>query len=548
MGHRRSHRRISDPEEQEASKIQKQASDRTLINLKHVVSGSESCESDHFVHYRSKGVKKESERKRERHNIATRKRYKQRNSSYSSFSVHKKNNKQRDHEKIKTRKISGQHSRNYASDNSNSYSSSSISSDVSWSRSSSPSSSRSRKRPKLDQPDNVQDNHCTDHYCIKRNTGGKEEYNSLMEGIGVKDVKTGDEHHKSHTEITNRSQPEKLVIRHNKKDKNSEEAEMSKNYLGQSLLSSSSLEARRELKLAVADDRATEESAELDNGGSKVHLLEKQLREQALTNYMRYLDNELGQRRGKLTMGGEPKGALEDNLLRNDVVDRNLVEIRHMVMDAASNKHTENEKMLANHESDAHLTSQTDGHYFQGPATDCSIVSELSQQMESVKPQTGFKEGNICQRIEGDQLGNARRAEIEGEFDVVKEEISAGFTAKELVKDIDVIRKKDISQATNYTSLKPLCKTTASLCSEGTTHPKTSMHNVENRSVENPSSLAEPQETPKYEKPSGSLQDEAAMFQQKTMSVMRGGEVLQVNYKVYIPQRAAELAKRRLKR
>lgn len=37
-------------------------------------------------------------------------------------------------------------------------------------------------------------------------------------------------------------------------------------------------------------------------------------------------------------------------------------------------------------------------------------------------------------------------------------------------------------------------------------------------------------------------------FQQKTMSVMRGGEMVQVSYKVYIPQRAATLAKRQLKR
>ncbi|MCO5561484.1 hypothetical protein L7F22_015105 [Adiantum nelumboides] len=37
-------------------------------------------------------------------------------------------------------------------------------------------------------------------------------------------------------------------------------------------------------------------------------------------------------------------------------------------------------------------------------------------------------------------------------------------------------------------------------------------------------------------------------FQEKTMSVMRGGELVQVSYKVYIPKRAAELARRRLQR
>ncbi|XP_021719288.1 dentin sialophosphoprotein-like [Chenopodium quinoa] len=42
--------------------------------------------------------------------------------------------------------------------------------------------------------------------------------------------------------------------------------------------------------------------------------------------------------------------------------------------------------------------------------------------------------------------------------------------------------------------------------------------------------------------------DEDAQFQQKTMSVMRGGEMVQVSYKVYIPKKAPALARRQLKR
>ncbi|CDP05947.1 unnamed protein product [Coffea canephora] len=41
---------------------------------------------------------------------------------------------------------------------------------------------------------------------------------------------------------------------------------------------------------------------------------------------------------------------------------------------------------------------------------------------------------------------------------------------------------------------------------------------------------------------------DGGQYQQKTMSVMRGGEMVQVNYKVYIPQRAPALARRQLKR
>lgn len=42
--------------------------------------------------------------------------------------------------------------------------------------------------------------------------------------------------------------------------------------------------------------------------------------------------------------------------------------------------------------------------------------------------------------------------------------------------------------------------------------------------------------------------NEDAQFQQKTMSVMRGGEMVQVSYKVYIPKKIPALARRQLKR
>ncbi|KAG6607889.1 hypothetical protein SDJN03_01231, partial [Cucurbita argyrosperma subsp. sororia] len=41
---------------------------------------------------------------------------------------------------------------------------------------------------------------------------------------------------------------------------------------------------------------------------------------------------------------------------------------------------------------------------------------------------------------------------------------------------------------------------------------------------------------------------EGSQFEQKTMSVKRGGEMVQVNYKVYIPKRAPGLSRRQLKR
>lgn len=53
------------------------------------------------------------------------------------------------------------------------------------------------------------------------------------------------------------------------------------------------------------------------------------------------------------------------------------------------------------------------------------------------------------------------------------------------------------------------------------------------------------------ENTSGKLQDESnqgSQFEQKTMTVMRGGEMVQVSYKVYIPKKVPALARRQLKR
>ncbi|CAK8535061.1 unnamed protein product [Lathyrus sativus] len=50
---------------------------------------------------------------------------------------------------------------------------------------------------------------------------------------------------------------------------------------------------------------------------------------------------------------------------------------------------------------------------------------------------------------------------------------------------------------------------------------------------------------------SGKLQDgsnQGSQFEQKTMTVMRGGELVQVSYKVYIPKKTPALARRQLKR
>lgn len=74
-------------------------------------------------------------------------------------------------------------------------------------------------------------------------------------------------------------------------------------------------------------------------------------------------------------------------------------------------------------------------------------------------------------------------------------------------------------------------------------HTKGSAENVDAVTASEPSASGERSTNDKTNET-----DEDAQFQQKTMSVMRGGEMVQVSYKVYIPKKIPALARRQLKR
>ncbi|XP_057455487.1 uncharacterized protein LOC130746780 [Lotus japonicus] len=86
------------------------------------------------------------------------------------------------------------------------------------------------------------------------------------------------------------------------------------------------------------------------------------------------------------------------------------------------------------------------------------------------------------------------------------------------------------------------------------TDEKRNAANSSGRDVKELDNAAAPEscvESTSVENISGKSQDEsneASQFEQKTMNVMRGGEMVQVSYKVYIPKKAPALARRQLKR
>ncbi|KAI9085999.1 hypothetical protein K1719_032076 [Acacia pycnantha] len=86
------------------------------------------------------------------------------------------------------------------------------------------------------------------------------------------------------------------------------------------------------------------------------------------------------------------------------------------------------------------------------------------------------------------------------------------------------------------------------------THDATQSASTSGKDVDKPcvSVIGKPSsESSPVESSSNNLQGEASQgsqFEQKTMSVMRGGEMVQVSYKVYIPKKTPALARRKLKR
>ncbi|KAK9938036.1 hypothetical protein M0R45_014796 [Rubus argutus] len=83
----------------------------------------------------------------------------------------------------------------------------------------------------------------------------------------------------------------------------------------------------------------------------------------------------------------------------------------------------------------------------------------------------------------------------------------------------------------------------------GTAQTVNQSSNSNGQDISNGSGSAAPE--PSGENRSDKQQDEAkdgSQFEQKTMSVMRGSEMVQVSYKVYIPKKAPALARRQLRR
>ncbi|KAJ0869546.1 hypothetical protein HanRHA438_Chr11g0490331 [Helianthus annuus] len=80
---------------------------------------------------------------------------------------------------------------------------------------------------------------------------------------------------------------------------------------------------------------------------------------------------------------------------------------------------------------------------------------------------------------------------------------------------------------------------------------ETSMVDTDNVDQKSTAVVETPSSAPKQEGSSKERQNESndnSQFEKKTMSVMRGGEMVQVSYKVYIPNKAPALARRQLKR
>ncbi|GLT69699.1 hypothetical protein SLA2020_418300 [Shorea laevis] len=119
--------------------------------------------------------------------------------------------------------------------------------------------------------------------------------------------------------------------------------------------------------------------------------------------------------------------------------------------------------------------------------------------------------------------------------------------------------KEKVNVASSSVSIKPrglrreLTNTTLKQSSASQEHSQAMLipKSEGNESAEKPPQSAESQSDNKNDVSSDKLQDgtkEGSQFEQKTMSVMRGGELVEVSYKVYIPKKAPALARRQLKR
>ncbi|KAI5063332.1 hypothetical protein GOP47_0021879 [Adiantum capillus-veneris] len=231
--------------------------------------------------------------------------------------------------------------------------------------------------------------------------------------------------------------------------------------------------------------------------GGEGNVLEVELRQKALANFMRHQD---------VSWRTDPHGSMSDDDTR---------------------------QLATYNEQDEQVVSEVGNRHL----LDVGNATNLDTPNNAPCSDTVARTGGNCPAEETDN--NLEEGEIKSD-DETEREIASSVVDNVLHENIernsnttrDDCEKQDDSRITSGREIERAGVNTAAPCVNAKQELSQEQAVKESQGVD----LASAQ------------RDSSSNFQEKTMSVMRGGEMVQVSYKVYIPKRAAELARRRLQR
>ncbi|KAL2944353.1 hypothetical protein RDABS01_032700 [Bienertia sinuspersici] len=287
-----------------------------------------------------------------------------------------------------------------------------------------------------------------------------------------------------------------------------------------------------------ADDPLMESRSEVcvSNAGSLCDDLETSLRQKALENLLK--------RRGKLStsISADMKDDHDIEVKRSSIVKAQLVD-QHISYDETNSKSVHKEEKVVDHVrsfSNSHSPSKHNGGRL------------LSMKVETTHSNEKGKAPGILVNSKSDVGIPTSKKEFLGAKNTWKRQLSLQEKSqKNLSVSRELVANNSKQQLNSQEHTQSKLSVSQETISKDSTRdfgfpgfdPKGSTENNVTVAASEPSASVEQGTNDKTNEA-----DEEGQFQQKTMSVMRGGEMVQVSYKVYIPKKAPALARRQLKR
>lgn len=279
--------------------------------------------------------------------------------------------------------------------------------------------------------------------------------------------------------------------------------------------------------------------------------LELILRQRALENLRRFRG---GRGRTAANQNDKSKGDVKQSSISNaeSVQTRSSMEDDSRLVGANFSKEDGAEKVVS--------TETQSGNAVEVPVTgkETSCSSEFDKNLtdrKSCENESVSAEQNVARSVHQTTVAGNSKDKVSAGISVVQPKLTTSEFTRQLLKPCStpkqVLERKEprANLLLSKSSLDETVAVTAPTVTQKNSNNNNNadINNACGAAASEPSSLKSATIDTGSEKPQEEAH-EGSQFEQKTMSVMRGGEMVKVNYKVYIPKKPPALGRRQLKR